>query len=171
MARRTLGFQAPRPSLVDSKRTLLQGIITLKHMAVNSLENTGAFCPLIFGWLFGAVFRLIRGLIWRTAPWTRHSVDANEALGVDPFVLSDYYLRPFKSAIKGGDARGVMCSYNAVLGKPTCLSPIIRTYSGEYVYIIMRHNLHLILGLNYAYIFPGVVYQPRHVFQNDDFWA
>ena len=141
---------------MDSKRTLLQGIITLKHMAVNSLENTGAFCPLIFGWLFGAVFRLIRGLIWRTAPWTRHSVDANEALGVDPFVLSDYYLRPFKSAIKGGDARGVMCSYNAVLGKPTCLSPIIRTYSGEYVYIIMRHNLHLILGLNYAYIFPPV---------------
>ena len=46
-----------------------------------------------------------------TAPWTRHSIDANESLGVDPFVLSDYYLRPFKSAIRGADARGVMCSY------------------------------------------------------------
>lgn len=96
----TLGFQAPRPSLLNSSVELLQGIITLKHMAVNSLENT--------------------------APWTRHSIDANEALGVDPYVLADYYLRPFKSAIRGGDARGVMCSYNAVLGKPTCLSPIIR---------------------------------------------
>ena len=31
-----------------------------------------------------------------------------------------------------------------------------RTYSGEYVYIIMRHNLPLILCLNYAYIFPPV---------------
>jgi hypothetical protein len=41
-------------------------------------------------------------------------------------VLADYYLRPFKSAIKHGQARGVMCSYNAVKGKPTCLSPLIR---------------------------------------------
>jgi beta-glucosidase-like glycosyl hydrolase len=78
----TLGFQAPRPSLLNSSVELLQGIITLKHMAVNSLENT--------------------------APWTRHSIDANEALGVDPYVLADYYLRPFKSAIRGADARGVM---------------------------------------------------------------
>ena len=31
------------------------------------------------------------------------------------------------------------------------------------------HKLPLILGLNFAYIFPGVVYQPRHVFKNDDF--
>ena len=52
-------------------------------MAVNSLENT--------------------------APWTRHSFDANETFGVDNFVLADYYLRPFKSAIKGGGARGIMC--------------------------------------------------------------
>ena len=44
-----------------------------------------------------------------TAPWTRHSIDANESLGVDPFVLSDYYLRPVKSAIRGAAARGT-CS-------------------------------------------------------------
>ena len=31
------------------------------------------------------------------------------------------------------------------------------------------HNFHLIWGLKCVYIFPGVVYQPRHVFQNDDF--
>ena len=79
----TLGFQSARPSLLNSSRTLLQGIITLKHMAVNSLENT--------------------------APWTRHSFDANETFGIDNFVLADYYLRPFKSAIKGGGARGIMC--------------------------------------------------------------
>ena len=45
---------------------------------------------------------------------------------VDNFVLADYYLRPFKSAIADGGARGIMCSYNAVLGKPTCLSPLMR---------------------------------------------
>ena len=36
-------------------------------MAVNSLENT--------------------------APFTRHSFDANQTYGVDNFVLADYYLR------------------------------------------------------------------------------
>ena len=63
----TLGFQAPRPSLQNASRSLLQGVITLKHMAVNSLENT--------------------------APFTRHSFDANQTYGVDNFVLADYYLR------------------------------------------------------------------------------
>jgi hypothetical protein len=96
----TQGFQSPRPSLLNSSRTLLQGIITLKHMAVNSLENT--------------------------FPYTRHNFDANASFGVDPYVLADYYLVPFESAIAGGGARGIMCSYNAVLGKPTCLSPLIR---------------------------------------------
>ena len=97
----TQGFQAPRSSLNASrKEPLLQGVITLKHMAVNSLENT--------------------------FPFTRHSFDANATFGVSPFVLSDYYLRPFRAAIKDGGARGIMCSYNAVLGKPTCLSPLMR---------------------------------------------
>ena len=127
----TIGFQSPRPSLLNASQELLQGIITLKHVAVNSLENT--------------------------FPWTRHNFDANASFGVDPFVLADYYLVPFQSAIAGGGARGIMCSYNAVLvsrgakerrgflppkqcsspkqlpflavllqGKPTCLSPLIR---------------------------------------------
>ena len=94
------GFQAPRPVLKanvvrpgvapktsesESGRELLQGILTLKHMAVNSLENT--------------------------FPFTRHSFDANETYGVDNYVLADYYLRPFVAAVSDGDLRGVMCSY------------------------------------------------------------
>eukprot|EP00937_MAST-01D_sp_MAST-1D-sp2_P002954 g2954.t1 len=96
----TEGFQAPRPSKLDASRSLLQGVITLKHMAVNSLENT--------------------------VPYTRHTFPGNSSTGVDPFVLADYYLRPFKYAIRDGGARGIMCSYNAVLNVPTCLSPVIK---------------------------------------------
>ena len=66
-----------------SKRTLLQGIMSLKHMAANSLEQT--------------------------APFNRHNFDAGAAHGVDPFVLADYYLVPFRSAIRDADARGIMC--------------------------------------------------------------
>lgn len=107
------GFQAPRPSLlqVDGShaRELLQGVLTIKHMALNSIENT--------------------------APWTRHNFDANASFGVDDFVLADYYLKPFKAAIRGlngnSGARGIMCSYNAVQGKPTCLSPLMRNVREE----------------------------------------
>jgi beta-glucosidase-like glycosyl hydrolase len=95
----TRGLQSPRPSLLNSSRQLLQVVVTLKHFAVNSLENT--------------------------APWNRHTFDANATFGVDPFVLSDYYLKPFERAIKDADARGVMCSYNSVLGTPSCLSPLL----------------------------------------------
>jgi len=96
----TSGFQSPRKSLLNSSRTLLQGVLTLKHMSVNSVENT--------------------------APFRRQSFDANAKYGVNPFVLADYYLRPFKRAIQGADARGVMCSYNSVMGVPTCLSELMR---------------------------------------------
>eukprot|EP00038_Savillea_parva_P000253 m.95117 g.95117 ORF g.95117 m.95117 type:complete len:954 (-) comp10088_c0_seq1:7-2868(-) len=102
----TRGFQAPRPSLLNANNTLLQGIITLKHMAVNSLENT--------------------------APFTRHSFDANSTYGVNNFVLADYYLRPFKSAIRDAGARGIMCSYNAVEGIPTCLSALMRNARSDW---------------------------------------
>ncbi len=101
-----VGFQSPRPSLLHTNesrtksRKLLQGVLTIKHMALNSIENT--------------------------APWTRHNFDANASFGVDDFVLADYYLKPFAAAIRNGDVRGMMCSYNAVQGKPTCLSPLMR---------------------------------------------
>eukprot|EP00936_MAST-01D_sp_MAST-1D-sp1_P000981 g981.t1 len=99
----TAGFQSPRPSLINNSslppRTLLQGVMTLKHMAANSLENT--------------------------QPFNRHNFDANATFGVNAFVMRDYYLRPFERAIRGADARGIMCSYNSALGVPTCLSKVI----------------------------------------------
>ena len=45
-----------------------------------------------------------------TAPFDRHSFDANASFGVDKFVMADYYLRPFRAAIQGGGARGIMCT-------------------------------------------------------------
>ena len=53
--------------------------------------------------------------------FTRHTVDAN----VSKHALADYYWPAFKSSIRAG-ARGVMCSYNAVNGKPTCADPLMR---------------------------------------------
>jgi beta-glucosidase-like glycosyl hydrolase len=96
----TRGLQSPRPSLVNASRELLQTVVTLKHFAVNSLENT--------------------------APWKRTTFNANATFGVGHYALADYYLRPFKAAIKDADARGVMCSYNSVMNIPTCLSPLLK---------------------------------------------
>ena len=97
----TRGLQSPRPSLLNASRTLLQAVVTLKHFAVNSLENT--------------------------SPWTRTTFDANASFGLSPFALADYYFKAFRAAIKDADARGVMCAYNAVLGTPACLSPLLRS--------------------------------------------
>ena len=78
----TSGFQSPRPPIgkkgtpMKGERKLLQAVITLKHMAVNSLENT--------------------------APFNRHNFDANITFGIDPFVLSDYYFRPFPMSYSQG---------------------------------------------------------------------
>ena len=43
-----------------------------------------------------------------------------------PFALADYYWRAFKAAVEEADARGMMCSYNAVMDTPACLSPLLR---------------------------------------------
>ena len=58
----------------------------------------------------------------------------------------------------------------------TLISAGAGTWATEWMYLLRgicihdkSHNFQLILGLNCVYIFPGVVYQPRHVFQNDDF--
>jgi len=98
----TKGFQDPRPSKKRKDRELLQAVITIKHMAVNSLENT--------------------------EPYNRHNFDANATYGMDPFVLMDYYIKPYRSAIQNGGARGIMCSYNAVMGIPTCLDSMMRDF-------------------------------------------
>lgn len=69
----------------------VQVAVTLKHYDANSLENSDGF--------------------------TRHTVDAS----ISKYVLSDYYWKQFKAAIRDADAKGVMCSYNAVNG--TQLTP------------------------------------------------
>ena len=48
-----------------------------------------------------------------------------------------------------------------------CGVSAVRTPENKYTFT-MKATICTTLGLNCAYIFPGVVYQPRHVFQNDD---
>ncbi|GMI18247.1 hypothetical protein TrLO_g7055 [Triparma laevis f. longispina] len=75
-----------------NENKFLQGVVTLKHMAVNSLENSDGL--------------------------SRGTIDVQ----VEKYMLADYYLKPFKMAIEQGNAKGVMCSYNSINGVPTCLS-------------------------------------------------
>ena len=54
--------------------------------------------------------------------FSRHSVNAN----LSNYLLADYYWVAFRAAITKADAKGVMCSYNAANGIPTCLSPLLK---------------------------------------------
>jgi len=77
-------------SNVDVDPDHLQAIVTLKHFAAYSVEDYG--------------------------PESRHTFDA---------VISDYdaattFFPAFKVAVKEGDAKGVMCSYNEYNGIPSC---------------------------------------------------
>jgi beta-D-xylosidase 4 len=45
---------------------------------------------------------------------------------VSDYDLADTYLPAFKMAVTEGQAQGLMCSYNAVNGIPTCASPFLR---------------------------------------------
>eukprot|EP00041_Stephanoeca_diplocostata_P027569 m.760704 g.760704 ORF g.760704 m.760704 type:complete len:805 (-) comp23202_c0_seq2:335-2749(-) len=74
----------------------LQVAVTLKHYDANSLESSDGF--------------------------TRHTVDAS----ISKYVLSDYYWKQFKAAIRDSNAKGVMCSYNSVNGVPTCGDPLMK---------------------------------------------
>ena len=49
-------------------------------------------------------------------PLTRHTVDANISL----YDLYSTYLPAFKASVIDGGAAGVMCSYNAINGVPSC---------------------------------------------------
>mmetsp|Transcript_19050 Transcript_19050/g.44658 ORF Transcript_19050/g.44658 Transcript_19050/m.44658 type:complete len:775 (-) Transcript_19050:48-2372(-) len=74
-----------------------QGVTTLKHYDANSLEGCwGQDCNI-----------------------TRHTVDANITL----YDLFSTYLPAFKKSIQEGGALGVMCSYNAINGVPSCANP------------------------------------------------
>lgn len=69
----------PNAKFFSRMKRFLQGVLTLKHMAANSLENSDLL--------------------------TRHTIDVN----LTRYLLADYYLVPFKHSIREGKARGIMC--------------------------------------------------------------
>ena len=71
-------------------------VVTLKHWAAYSLEDSDGH--------------------------TRHNFNAN----VSNFALQDTYWPAFRRSVVDGKAKGVMCSYNALNGKPTCAHPLLR---------------------------------------------
>ena len=75
----------------------VQAVVTLKHFDANSLEGN---------WGPGGKI-------------TRHTVDAT----VSKFDLQTSYLPAFRTAVVEGGALGVMCSYNAINGVPSCANP------------------------------------------------
>eukprot|EP01065_Artemidia_motanka_P044419 TRINITY_DN631_c0_g1_i1.p1 TRINITY_DN631_c0_g1~~TRINITY_DN631_c0_g1_i1.p1 ORF type:complete len:845 (+),score=319.65 TRINITY_DN631_c0_g1_i1:82-2535(+) len=75
--------------------SVLQSVVTLKHWAAYSVE--------------------------RYHGSTRHNFDAE----VSAFDLANSYFPAFETLIKSGNAKGVMCSYNMVNGKPTCGNPAL----------------------------------------------
>ena len=48
--------------------------------------------------------------------WTRHTIDAN----ITQQDLVDSYMLPFQACVEKGEVSSLMCSYNAVNGKPSC---------------------------------------------------
>eukprot|EP00756_Hemistasia_phaeocysticola_P045223 Hpha_TRINITY_DN18982_c0_g1::TRINITY_DN18982_c0_g1_i1::g.17492::m.17492 len=77
----------------------LQAVVTLKHYDANSLE--GAWGP--------------------ASNITRHTVNAD----ISMYDLHSTYLPAFRRSVVEGSALGVMCSYNAVNGKPSCANPYL----------------------------------------------
>ena len=73
----------------------LQVAVTLKHWDAYSLENSDGF--------------------------TRHNFNAI----VDNYTIADTFWPAFADAVLVGKARGVMCSYNALNGVPTCANPLL----------------------------------------------
>lgn len=68
----------------------IQIVACCKHFVANSLEN------------------------WQGH--TRHNFDANVSMAD----LAEYYLPPFRACVMEGKSHGIMCSYNAVNGAPSC---------------------------------------------------
>lgn len=82
------------------EKRFIQVAVTLKHFDANSLEG-GSVADKFF---------------------TRHNVSAN----ISKYLLADYYWPAFKASIRDADAKGVMCSYNSVNGRPTCTDPLMK---------------------------------------------
>ena len=104
----TKGFQYGNETEATAK--FLQAVITVKHYVANSLDNT---IPRSDMHVDGQDYR-------KGVEVNRHTTDVN----VSNAQLQEY-LFAFRAAAKAG-ARGMMCSYNAVLGVPTCLSPMLK---------------------------------------------
>ena len=73
----------------------LQSVATLKHWDAYSLEDAEGY--------------------------TRHNFSAE----ITNATFADTYLPAWKESVVNGKAMGVMCSYNAVNGAPTCASPFL----------------------------------------------
>lgn len=75
---------------------LVKAIVTLKHWDAYSLENSDGF--------------------------TRHNFDAK----VSNYTLQDTFWPAWKQSVQEGKALGIMCSYNALNGVPTCADPFLK---------------------------------------------
>ncbi|CAK0849068.1 unnamed protein product [Prorocentrum cordatum] len=86
----------------------LQAVVTLKHFVANSLEGAwpGPGGPARFPG---------KGLC-PGGSCTRHTIDPN----ISAYDLASSYFPAFRSSVVEGGALGVMCSYNAVNGVPSC---------------------------------------------------
>jgi len=85
---------------LQGDKRFLQVAVTLKHFDANSLEG-------------GA--KADKG-------YDRHNFSAK----ISKYLLADYYWPAFRTSIREGKAKGVMCSYNAVNGIPSCLDPLMK---------------------------------------------
>ncbi|GHH84727.1 glycoside hydrolase family 3 protein [Streptomyces capitiformicae] len=83
----------------------------------------------------------------RTAPVLKHFLAYNNetdcestSSNLPPRVLHEYELPAYRTAIAQGAAEGIMCSYNAVNGRPTHLSPLInevvRKWTDDELFIV-----------------------------------
>lgn len=79
----------------------VQAIVTMKHWDAYTLEDADGF--------------------------TRHNFDAK----INNYTLADTFLPAWRASIVEGDAKGVMCSYNAINGVPTCANKMLNTILRE----------------------------------------
>ena len=84
----------------------VQAVVTLKHWLAYSIE--------------GAQTQRGTG---------RHTID----VAVSAYDLAHTYMPPFEQTVRQGKALGIMCSYNAVNGLPTCGNPALnQTLRGDW---------------------------------------
>merc|ERR1712166_92164 len=98
----TLGLQKG-----DGRETRFVNVaVTLKHFDANSLEGVSES-------------NVEEGV-------NRHTVSPN----ISKYLLADYYWPAFRAAVKQADAKGFMCSYNAITvdgnSVPTCADPLMK---------------------------------------------